>query len=98
MELTKPVAVGYDSVSREVTIQFADGSKSSWPVRLLEMVKYDGVEWVSIQPTDEELANVELWGEDSIQWDELDQAFRIEDLRNGIYGRKSWMQKLAVMV
>lgn len=97
MTLTKPVAVDYNSVLKEITVRFADGSKSSWPVRLLEMVRYDGSEWVSIQPTEEELAKVELWGEDSIQWDELDQVFRIQDLRNGIYGRKAWMQQLSVM-
>ncbi len=98
MKLTKPTAVSYDSISKEVIICFADGSKSSWPIRLLEMVQYNGTEWVTIQPTAEQLSKVELWGEDSIQWDELDQVFRIEDLRNRIYGRKAWMQQLSVTV
>ncbi|MEL6502541.1 MAG: hypothetical protein AAFQ23_14295 [Cyanobacteria bacterium J06623_1] len=62
------------------------------------MVRYDGSEWVSIQPTDEQLSKVELWGEDSIQWDELDQAFRIEDLVNRVYGREKWMEHLSVTV
>ena len=62
------------------------------------MVRYDGSEWVTISPTDEQLSKVELWGEDSIQWDELDQTFRIEDLINRIYGRKAWMEHLMVTV
>lgn len=96
MKLIKPTFVSYSNATCEITICFADGSKSSWPVKLLEMVRYDGFEWVNINPTDEQLSKVELWGEDSIQWDEIDQAFRIEDLMNRIYGRKEWMEKLAV--
>ena len=70
--------------------------KSSWPVRLLETVRYDSAEWVNIYPSDEQLSQVELWGDDSIQWDEIDQTFRIEDLINRIYGRKAWMEQLAI--
>jgi len=98
MKLTKPTSVDYNSATKEITICFADGAKASWPVHLLEMVKYDGSEWVNIQPTDEQLSKVELWGEDNIQWDELDQAFRIEDLMNRVYGRKAWMEHLTVTV
>jgi hypothetical protein len=42
-----------------------------------------------------ELAAVELFGGNSILWDELGQIFKIEDLQNCIYGRKARMALIA---
>lgn len=48
--------------------------------------------YAPINPSDEQLYTVELFGGDSILWDDLGQIFRIEDLQNHIYGWKAWME------
>ncbi|MEL7067077.1 MAG: DUF2442 domain-containing protein [Cyanobacteria bacterium J06581_3] len=83
----------YDRERKALVVDFADGSTSIWPVRLLEMVRYDGDDWVPVEATETQLEAVELGGE-HIYWDELDQDFRISDLKAGIYGREPWMASL----
>lgn len=78
---------------KAVVVDFADGSVGTWPVHLLEIVRYDGNDWVPVKATEAQLEAVELDGE-HIYWDELDQDFRISDLKAGIYGRESWMASL----
>ena len=98
MQLNNAVSVEYIKESRRVVVSFADRSQASWPVRLLEMTKRTDNGYTLITPSDEELAAVELFGNDSILWDDLGQIFRIEDLQNHIYGRKAWMESLAATV
>ena len=98
MQLNKAVSVNYNKDDRTVVVFFADGSQMSWPVRLLEMTERTDAGYVHITPNDDELANVELFGDDSILWDELGQIFKIEDLQNHIYGRKAWMESLAATI
>ena len=83
----------YDRKCKAIVVDFADGSVGIWPVRLLEMVRYDGNDWVPVEATEAQLEAVELGGE-HIYWDELDQDFRISDLKAGIYGRKDWRDSL----
>lgn len=94
MKLNNAVSVEYQRDSKAVVVFFADGSQASWPVRLLEMTERTDDGYVAITPSDDELSAVELFGGDSILWDELGQVFRIEDLQNHIYGRKAWMDSL----
>ncbi|MBE9059854.1 hypothetical protein [cf. Phormidesmis sp. LEGE 11477] len=98
MKLNEAVAVRYRRETKAVVVSFADGSQSSWPVRLLEMTKRTDDGYVAIAPNDDELSAVELFGSDAIVWDELGQIFRIEDLQNHIYGRKAWMESLSASV
>ena len=98
MKLSSAVSVEYDRASRSVVVSFADGSQSSWPVRLLEMTERTEDGYVPMNPSDDQLSAVELFGGDSILWDELGQIFRIEDLQNHIYGRKAWMQSLTATI
>ncbi len=98
MKLNNPVSVRYDRDAKAVILSFADGAQASWPVHLLEMVIFTGSDWVPISPSDDELAAVELLGNDSILWDDLGQIFRIEDLQNRIYGRKAWMESISATV
>lgn len=98
MKLNSAVSVEYRRDSKVVVISFADGSQTSWPVRLLEMTERTNDGYVAIAPSDDELLSVELFGGDSILWDELGQIFRIEDLQNRIYGRKAWMDSLSISV
>ena len=46
-------SASYNSSNRALIVQFLDGSTLSIPVHLLEMVRYDGSEWVSVEPSDE---------------------------------------------
>ena len=88
-------SASYDRSDKALVIRFLDGSILSIPVRLLEMVRYDGSEWVSVEPTDEQLDAVEVsYHGDHIIWDDLGQRYRISDLKQGIYGRKAWMDSL----
>ncbi|MGB3672085.1 MAG: hypothetical protein WA783_12040 [Phormidesmis sp.] len=98
MKLNKPVSVEYQRDSKAIVVSFAGGSQTSWPVRLLEMTERTEDGYVEITPSDDELMAVELFGGDSILWDELGQIFRIEDLQNHIYGRKVWMDSLSASV
>lgn len=98
MKLNEAVTVEYRRDTKAVVVSFADGSQASWPVRLLEMTKRTKDGYVAITPSDDELSAVELFGGDSILWDELGQIFRIEDLQNHIYGRKAWMESLSTSV
>jgi len=98
MKLNNAVSVEYQPDSEAVVVTFADGSQASWPVRLLEMTERTEDGYVEISPNDEQLSAVELFGGDSILWDELGQVFRIEDLQNHIYGRKTWMESLSANV
>ena len=84
MKLSKAVSVEYRSNTKAVVVTFADCSETSWPVRLLEMTKRTDNGYVAITPSDEELSAAEIFGGDSIMWDELGQIFRIEDLQNHI--------------
>ncbi len=93
--LNEAVSVEYRRDTKVVVVSFADGSRASWPVRLLEMTKRTDDGYVPITPSDDELLVVELFGSDSIIWDELGQIFRIEDLQNHIYSRKAWMESLS---
>ena len=92
--LNEAASVEYRRDTKVVVVSFADGSQASWPIRLLEMTKRTDDGYVPITPSDDELLAVELFGSDSILWDELGQIFRIEDLQNHIYGRKAWMESL----
>ncbi|MEL6260268.1 MAG: hypothetical protein AAFQ40_02345 [Cyanobacteria bacterium J06623_5] len=98
MKLSKAVSVEYQRDRKVVVVSFADGSQISWPIRLLEMTERTEDGYVAITPSDDELLAVELFGGDSIMWDELGQIFRIEDLQNHIYGRKSWMESLTAKI
>jgi hypothetical protein len=59
----------------------------------LRWVRYDSNDWVPVEATEAQLEAVELGGE-HIYWDELDQDFRLADLKAGIYGREPWMAKI----
>ncbi|MFK8186610.1 MAG: hypothetical protein AB8B99_24800 [Phormidesmis sp.] len=98
MKLINAVSVEYQRDHKAVVVSFADGSQASWPVRLLEMTERTENGYVAITPSDDELLAVELFGGDSIMWDELGQFFRIEDLQNHIYGRKAWMESLMASI
>ena len=89
----KAVKARYDRERKALVVDFADGSAGIWPVRLLEMVRYNGDAWVPVEASEEQLEAVELGGE-HVYWDKLDQDFRVSDLKAGVYGREPWMAKV----
>lgn len=92
-------SVSYNRSNKTLVIQFLDGSTLSIPVRLLEMVRYDGSEWISVEPSDEQLEAVEVsYHGDRIIWDDIGQRYRISDLKQGVYGRKAWMDGLRAAI
>ena len=92
-------SASYDRSNKALVIQFLDGSILSIPVRLLEMVRYDGSEWISVEPSDEQLDAVEVsYHGDRIIWDDIGQRYRISDLKQGVYGRKAWMDSLQATI
>ena len=92
-------SASYDRSNKALVIQFLDGSILSIPIRLLEMVRYDGSEWISVEPSDEQLDAVEVsYHGDRIIWDDIGQRYRISDLKQGIYGRKAWMDGLQAAI
>ncbi|MEL6351285.1 MAG: hypothetical protein AAFR58_05930 [Cyanobacteria bacterium J06627_28] len=98
MKLNSAASVEYNADSKTVVVSFADGSQSSCPVHLLEMTERTDDGYIPISPSDNELSAVELFGGDSILWDDLGQIFKIEDLQNHIYGRKAWMDALTAAI
>ncbi|MEL7522496.1 MAG: hypothetical protein AAGJ80_12940, partial [Cyanobacteria bacterium J06553_1] len=67
-------SASYDRSNKALVIQFLDGSILSIPIRLLEMVRYDGSEWISVEPSDEQLDAVEVsYHGDRIIWDDIGQ-------------------------
>jgi hypothetical protein len=93
-------SVTYEAGTRAVIVTLKDGSRHTWPIRLLEMVKSDAEGWVPLgSVTDRQLSDVRIYGGGRyIMWDELGQAFQISDLLAGIYGREAWMKKLMATV
>ena len=92
-------SASYDRSNKALVIHFLDGSILSIPVRLLEMVRYDGSERISEEPSDEQLDADEVsYHGDRIIWDDLCQRYRISDLKQGVYGRKAWMDSLQATI
>ncbi|MEL7225686.1 MAG: hypothetical protein AAGL17_12710 [Cyanobacteria bacterium J06576_12] len=92
-------SASYNRHKRTLAIQFLDGSILSIPVRLLEMISYNGSEWLSVEPSDEQIQAVEVsYHGDRIIWDDIGQRYRINDLKQGVYGRKAWMDSLRAAI
>lgn len=88
-------SASYNRHKRTLAIQFLDGSILSIPVRLLEMISYNGSEWLRVKPSDEQLEAVEVSYHGSrIIWDDIRQRDRISDLKQGVYGWKAWIDGL----
>ena len=94
------VSVRFIPASREVEVTLEDGSRHAWPVDRLEMLDYtpEGFKPV-IDPPNELLTNVQIWGGGTcIYWEKLGQTFDIDELLVGCYGRKQWMEKLSLSI
>lgn len=59
----KAINAHYNRDRKALVVDFADVSIGIWPVRLLEMVRYDGKDWVPVEATEVQLKAVALGGE-----------------------------------
>lgn len=89
-------AVQYLPISREVEVLLSDGSRHAWRVDNLEMLANIEGQVVPLpKPTREQLIDVIPYGGGAyVYWPQIEQMFELESLLSGVYGRKSWMEKL----
>ena len=92
----EPVAARYLAASRSLEIEFNVGATYRWPVDSLEMRSYTSQGWINVpRPTDEQLANVEIWPhKEVVEFVDIEQCFEIAQLMRGQLGSKRWMEKL----
>lgn len=78
----KITAAQYLPDSRELEVRFSSGARLGCPVDALEMLKWNGSEFVQApRPTDEQLANVRVWaGGYAVDFPDIEQNFDIDEL------------------
>ncbi len=83
----------------QLEIVFSTGMRSQWPLRSLQFAKRTNGELTDFYPSDEELAEVEVWPSgEIIEFPKIDQAFQVAALMRGEVGNAEWMRRLTVGV
>ena len=83
-------SVKYNRDRKAIDLFLSDGASLSVPV---SQIQFDGPE---NRPTDVQLAEVQRWGGgNSIYFESLSEVLFLEDLKDGIYGDRAWMESLA---
>ena len=78
-------------------VLFSTGMRSQWPLSSLQFAKRISGELLNIQPTEKELAEVEIWPSgEVIEFPEVEQAFQVSALMRGEVGNAEWMKRLSV--
>lgn len=81
----------------QLEILFSTGMRSQWPLKSLQFAKRTGGELTNFYPSDEELAEVEMWPSgEIIEFPKIDQAFQVAALMRGEVGNAEWMRRLTV--
>ena len=84
-------SVEYNRESKAIELSLNDGASLTIPV---SQIQFNGSE---NRPTDAQLAEVQRWGGgNSIYFESLSEMLFLEDLKDGIYGDRPWMESLAV--
>ena len=84
-------SVEYNRERKAIELSLSDGASLSVPV---SQIQFDGPE---NRPTDAQLADVQRWGGgNSIYFESLSEVLFLDDLKDGIYGDRVWMESLAV--
>jgi len=82
--------VEYDRDHRNLKLTLSDGAALSIPV---SRIQFDGLD---NRPTDNQLAEVQRWGAGtSIYFESLSEILYLDDLKDGVYGDRTWMESLA---
>ena len=91
-----PIEARFIPGSRELEIEFNNGSRYRWLVDALEMKEKTRNGWHLIsRPSEEQLAAVEIWNNgEVVEFIDIEQCFSIPGLMRGQLGSKRWMQEL----
>ena len=83
-------SVEYNRERQAIELFLSDGASLSMPV---SRIQFDGS---NNRPTEAQLSAVQRWGGgNSIYFESLSEVFFLEDLKDGIYGDRTWMDSLA---
>lgn len=92
-------AVSAQVQNRQLEIVFSTGMRSQWPISSLQFAKRVDGTLVNFYPSEEDLAEVEVWPSGEIvEFPKIDQAFQVAALMRGEVGNAKWMKRLAVGV
>ena len=91
-----PIEAKFIPGSRELEIEFNNGSRYRWLVDTLEMKERTQDGWRPIpKPSDQQLADVEIWNNgEVVEFVDIEQCFSVPGLMRGQLGSKRWMQEL----
>lgn len=80
-------------------VLFSTGMRSQWPLSSLQFAKRINGELRDLQPTEEELSEVEVWPSgEVIEFSRVEQAFQVSALMRGEVGSAEWMKYLSTGV
>ena len=83
-------SVEYSRERQAIDLSLSDGASLSVPV---SQIQFDGQ---NNRPTDAQLAEVQRWGGgNSIYFESLSEVLFLDDLKDGVYGDRTWMESLA---
>lgn len=83
----------------QLEVVFSTGMRSQWPLSSLQFAKRVDGALVNFFPSEEELAEVEVWPSGEIvEFSQIDQAFQVAALMRGEVGNAEWMRRLTVNV
>ena len=83
-------SVEYNRERQAIDLHLSDGASLSVPVSRIQI---DGPE---NRPSETQLSEVQRWGGgNSIYFESLSEVLFLEDLKDGIYGDRAWMESLA---
>jgi hypothetical protein len=85
-------SVEYDQTRKVINLSLSDGACLSVPA---SRIQFDGPDK---RPTDAQLAEVQRWGGgNSIYFESLSEVLFLENLKDGVYGDRVWMESLSTM-
>ena len=87
-------AVSAEVHDGQLEVIFSTGMQSQWPLSSLQFAKrVDGM-LVNFFPSEEELAEVEVWPSgEIIKFPKANQAFQVAALMRGEVGNAEWMKR-----
>ena len=92
-------AVSAKVYNGQLEVAFSTGMRSQWPLNSLQFAKRVDGTLVNFLPSEEELAEVEIWPSgEVVEFPRVDQAFQVAALMRGEVGNAAWIKRLTVGV
>lgn len=90
-------AISAQVCNGHLEVLFSTGMRGQWPLSSLQFAKRINSELQNLQPTEEELADVEIWPSgEVVEFPRVEQAFQVSALMRGEVGNAEWMSQLSV--